>query len=149
MHFTQLPVITMIDPIQEALATSTDCNKSKMLPSATAVMASSRLSDACSSISSVGCTAQTSTTQLPDHIITSEPCPMCTQHSTASRDKNYVQTLSPLMHLIHIRQAPQQLINCVSSFRSRQQIQDEVRSTDTADYILPRTRIKSGECGFC
>jgi len=53
-----------------------------------------------------------------------------------------------LVHLIHIWQAPHCLIDCVctaSAAGSRYRL----RSTDTADYVLPWTRTKSGERGFC
>ena len=53
-----------------------------------------------------------------------------------------------LMHLIHIQQAPQHLIDCVctvSAAGSRYRL----RAADTADYVLSRTRTKFGERGFC
>jgi len=53
-----------------------------------------------------------------------------------------------LMHLIHIRQAPQYLIHCVSTV-SAAGSRYRLRSADTADYVLQRTRTKFGERGFC
>lgn len=58
------------------------------------------------------------------------------------RAKNNVQTL--LMRLIHIEQAAQYLTDCVSAAVSRYRL----TSTDTANYVLPRTRTKFGEHGF-
>ena len=52
------------------------------------------------------------------------------------------------MHLIHIRQAPRYLIDClftVSAACGRYRL----TSTDTADYVLPQTRANFGERGFC
>ena len=49
---------------------------------------------------------------------------------------------------LHIGQTPQCLSDCVctvSATCSRYRL----RSNDTADYFLPRTRTKFGECGFC
>jgi len=43
--------------------------------------------------------------------------------------------------------APQYLSNCVSTISSSRN-RYRLRSSDTADYILPRTRTKFGECGF-
>ena len=67
-----------------------------MLPSAIAVMASSRLSDATSSISSVSCTAQTTITLATSTIIRSEsyPTPTLTIHSTRTKwSKNFDERL--------------------------------------------------------
>ena len=52
-----------------------------------------------------------------------------------------------LMHYIHTGQAPQYLSNCVSTISSSGN-RYRLRSCDTADYILPRTRTKFGERGF-
>jgi len=52
-----------------------------------------------------------------------------------------------LMHNIHTGQAPQYLSNCVSMISSSGN-RCRLRSCDTADYILPRTRTKFGERGF-
>ena len=52
------------------------------------------------------------------------------------------------MHLIHIRQAPQYLTDCVSTVFSAGS-RYKLRSTDTVDYILPTTRTKFRERGFC
>ena len=50
-----------------------------------------------------------------------------------------------LMHLIHIRQA-QYLIDGVSTVSGSR---CRLRSTDSADCVLPKTRNKLSECGFC
>jgi len=52
-----------------------------------------------------------------------------------------------LMHYIHTGQAPQYLSNCVSTISSLGN-RYRLRSCDTVDYILPRTRTKFGERGF-
>ena len=51
------------------------------------------------------------------------------------------------MHYIHTGQAPQYRSNCVSMISSSGN-RCRLRSCDTADYILPRTRTKFGERGF-
>ena len=48
---------------------------------------------------------------------------------------------------IHTGQAPQYLSNCISTISSSGN-RYRLRSCDTADYILPRTRTKFGERGF-
>jgi len=51
------------------------------------------------------------------------------------------------MHHIHTGQAPQYLSDCVSAvsaFSGRYRL----RSTGSADYVLPRTRTRFGERGF-
>ena len=53
-----------------------------------------------------------------------------------------------LVHLIHIRQAPQYWIECASTVFAAVS-RYGLRSTDTADYVLRRTTTKSGEHGFC
>jgi len=52
-----------------------------------------------------------------------------------------------LMHHIHTGQAPQYLSNCVSTISSSGN-RYRLRSCDTVDYILPRTRTKFSERGF-
>ena len=52
-----------------------------------------------------------------------------------------------LMHYIHTGLAPQYLSNCVSTISSSAN-RYRLRSCDTADYILPRTRTEFGEHGF-
>ena len=51
------------------------------------------------------------------------------------------------MHLIHNRQAPQYLSDCVSTVSTASR-RYRLRSTGSAVYILPRTRTRFGECGF-
>ena len=51
------------------------------------------------------------------------------------------------MHYIHTGQAPQYLSNCVSTISSSGN-RYRLGSCDTADYILLRTRTKSGERDF-
>jgi len=51
------------------------------------------------------------------------------------------------MHYIHTRQAPQYLGNCVSMSSSSGN-RYRLRSSDTADYVLPRIRTRFGERGF-
>ena len=52
-----------------------------------------------------------------------------------------------LMHYIHTSQAPQYLSNCVSTISSPGN-RYRLGSSDTADYVLPRTRTRFGERGF-
>jgi len=65
-------------------------NKRTTLPSAIAVMASSRLSDASSSISSVDCTAQT--TINSGFSTSSEPCPMSNSLTDCPCHPNIINT---------------------------------------------------------
>jgi len=51
------------------------------------------------------------------------------------------------MHYIHTGQAPQYLSDCVSTV-SALSGRYRLRSTDSADYFLPRTRTRFGERGF-
>ena len=59
------------------------------------------------------------------------------------------QTIRPdlLKHHIHTGQAPQYLSNCVSTV-SALSGRYRLRSTGSADYVLPRTRTRFGERGF-
>ena len=52
-----------------------------------------------------------------------------------------------LMHYIHTGQASQYLSNCVSTISSSSN-RYRLRSSDTAHYVLPRTRTRFGERGF-
>jgi len=52
-----------------------------------------------------------------------------------------------LTHYIHTDQASQYLSNCVSAIFSSGN-RYRLRSSDTADYVLPRTRTRFGERGF-
>jgi len=51
------------------------------------------------------------------------------------------------MHYIHTGQTPQHLSNCVSMVSSSVN-RYRLRSSDTADYVLPRTRTRYGDRGF-
>jgi len=51
------------------------------------------------------------------------------------------------MYYIHTGQAPQYLSNCVSTISSSGN-RYRLRSCDTVDYILPRTRTKFGDRGL-
>jgi len=59
------------------------------------------------------------------------------------------QTIRPdlLKHHIHTGQAPQYLSDCVSTV-SALSGRYRLRSTGSADYVLPRTRTRLGERGF-
>jgi len=59
------------------------------------------------------------------------------------------QTIRPdlLKHHIHTGQAPQYLSDCVSTV-SALSGRYRLRSTGSADYVLPRTRTRFGERGF-
>jgi len=64
----------------------------------------------------------------------------------ASAEHRIMYKLCLLLHLVHIGQAPQYLTDCVSTVSSAGS-RYRLKSTDTADYVLPRT--KFGERGFC
>jgi len=55
--------------------------------------------------------------------------------------------LCPFMHHIHTGQTPQYLSDCVSKV-SAVSGRYRLRSTGSADYVLPRTRTRFGEQGF-
>jgi len=66
-----------------------------------------------------------------------------------SRTGSHLQALSnyaPRSHLFN--EAPQYLTDCVTTV-STADGRYRMRSTDSADYVLPRTRTKLGEHGFC
>ena len=53
-----------------------------------------------------------------------------------------------LMHVIHISQAVQYLTDCISKV-STAGGRYMLRLTDSAEYVLPRTRTKLRQLGFC
>jgi len=53
-----------------------------------------------------------------------------------------------LTHLIHMGQAPQYLSECICTL-SAASGRYRLRSADSADYVLPRTRTKLAEHAFC
>ena len=56
--------------------------------------------------------------------------------------------LCMFMHHIHTGQAPQYLSDCVSTVSALSACRYRLRSTGSADYVLPRTRTRFGERGF-
>jgi len=74
-------------------------------------------------------------------------CQKCRVSLASSRAENRVRAPS-IMHLIHVGRALQYLTDCVSTV-SAAGSRCTLRSTDTAGYVLPRTRTKFREHDLC
>jgi len=69
-------------------------------------------------------------------------------------EQRITHKLCLFMHHIHTGQAPQYLSYRVSAVSALSACRYQLRSTGSADYVLPRTRTRIGErcfsyCGFC
>ena len=66
---------------------------------------------------------------------------------TAYRTQYQLQTVCTLKHLIHINTASHSLVNSVTTV-TQTSAQRGLRSSNIAEPVKPRNRMKFGECGF-